>query len=369
MGIYSTKSIYENSVALDDVQIEEIHEENFMEAALRHTYENTTNLNKVMKSIGIMELSYYEEHGEDMIYEAGDVKGLFAKLKAVIMKIWAKIKSLFNKFFAKIQSFGKDDKAFINKYKKEILKANMKDFEYKGYEFTLDKIDGRMLINRYDAFNIPGIDFNLLQNNPSPSDIQSFLDQYNKYDDDDIYDKLRGTLLNSKSSFDNSEFNKELFELFRNGESKKETLDTRKDALNRTSIIYFLTNINVLDKKMFKNDLTEVEKSIKDMIKELNKMEKEFDIKSGDDKALIEEKSKGLQLLRIGNNLNSQYLNMVEQVHAAKMQAFNDKRKQCKAICVKLLGRKAKNESYYDDEYDYSYNENFVSCLDDIKLV
>ena len=47
MGIYSINSINEASASsyLDDIQLEEVFEENYMEAALRHTYEIQENMN------------------------------------------------------------------------------------------------------------------------------------------------------------------------------------------------------------------------------------------------------------------------------------------------------------------------------------
>lgn len=371
MGVYSTRGIYESSVAIDDVELEEIYEENFTEAALRHTYENTCNLNNVMKTVGIMELAVLEETGEEMVYEAADVKGFFAKIKAIIMKIWAKIKSLFTKFFAKMQSFGKDDKAFINKYKKELLKADMKDFEYKGYEFTIEAVtaNGAFSNMKKAPFVQSSFDFGNGKNFTGAKDPSNY---YKDKDTSDIMEKARALSIGSKSSsLDQSEFSKELFEVFRNGESTKETLDTKSNALDRGRIIQFLTNTNTTEKSI-KDDFKDIEKQIKEIIKALDKRENELSkLNKDDDTQKINQDSARLSVIRKANEIVNGCLTTIEQIEGAKMQAFNDKRKQCKAICVKLLGRKAKNESYYDDEYGYGgYNEgSYSSYLDDVKLV
>lgn len=372
MGIYSTRGIYESSVDLDAVETEEIFEENFTEAALRHTYEATCNLNNIMKSVGVLELSVFEETGEEMVYEAGAISGFFAKIKAAIMKIWQKIKSLFTKFFAKMQSFGKDDKAFINKYKKELLKADMKDFEYKGYEFTIDKLKAKEVEDNMKSIAAVKLAYGYGESaSTNYGDGFEPKQIFGDKDTSDILESVRAKAIASKSStLDQSEFTKELFETFRNGESNKETLDTKNKALDRGLIINFLVNSSTSEKGI-KDDYKGIEKSINEIIKKLDKAENENSkIAKDDDNAKINKQTNVLGVIRKSNEIVTGCLTIIEQVEAAKMTAFNDRRKQCKAICVKLLGRKAKNESYYEDDYGYEgYSENFSSFLDDVKLV
>lgn len=381
MGIYSTRGIYESSINLDATQPEEVFEENFMEAALRHTYENTCNLNRIMQTIGIAELAEFEETGRDVVYEAADVKGFFAKIKASVMKIWQKIKGLFTKFFAKMKSFSKDDKAFVNKYRKQILAADLTDFEYKGYEFTLDVATASGIQKKFDdnAKIKKAFDFGV-------DDIKEY--NWSKETDEaktvfgeeisDVIEEARGVAIGSSDSFDQKEFTEELFKLFRKGEDSKQDLDDKSDEIDPYEICRFLEGSSKT-KKDIEDDFRVTEKNIKKVIKKLTDAEnalykmksvKEADEENNnddkDDKLTDSDKSKRLKLVSTSSKIVNNCLTIMEQVEAAKMTAFNDKRKQCKAIAVKLIGRKnpnAKNESYgYNDD-------SFISYLDDVRLV
>lgn len=372
MGIYSVREAYEGSAYLEDVEVEEIFEDSFDEAALRHTYEIDSNLNAIMKTIGISELAVLESTGEEIVYEAGRAGGIIEKLKAAIKKIWEKIKSLFTKFFAKMQSFGKDDKAFINKYRKEIMAGSTKDLEIKGYNFTPDKIGGAKSI--LDAMKKVSIKMDGLSGitvdvafNYSSDRLSTIEDKDVKSEDTDIIEDLRAAAIGASSGLDAGEFAKELRSKLRGDEDSPITLDD--SDINKGEIVQFLMNASSGSKDI-KDDFKDTKKTCENQIRELEKCSKELSkIPKPTDENEVNSNSKKLQVISKCNTVVTNCLTILEQVEAAKMTAFNDRRKQYKATCVKLIGRKAKNESYeYDDDYS-SYNEDGIASLDNLRLI
>ena len=372
MGVYSLNSIYESSNYLDDVEEKEIYTEDFMEAALQNVYENTCNHHAMMKSIGIAELAVYESTGEEIVYEAGTASGIFEKIKAMLKKIWEKMKSLFTKFLAKMQSFGKDDKAFVTKYRKEILQGSTKDLNIKGFEFDTNVIDpdrawkNMKSIHKNFGLLADAIDtyININKNNPATVSPEKV---YFGESESEFNDKLRAAALGESGEMDSSEFQKELFERFRKGESKAQTLDDKD--IKKGEIINFLMNTNQIEKDINK-DMKDTKKIIDELIKKVDKAQR--DMGKFDSKTDEKEITNRAELVSFYSRASTHYneaLNILQVLSAARMKAFNDKRKQYKSICVKLIGRKAKNEGYeYGDEYD-SYNEGYESILGNIKFI
>lgn len=371
MGIYSVKEAYEGSAYLENTEVEDIFEDSFDEAALRHTYEIDSNLNAIMKTIGISELAVLESTGHEIVYEAGRAGGIIEKLKAAIKKIWEKIKSLFTKFFAKMQSFGKDDKAFVNKYRKQIMSGSTKDLEIKGYEFTLTEIgNAKSIIDAMKAVKIQmesGEDLNVSSAFSVSTSTEVSEERQVKVEDSDLIEKLRAAAIGSSSSLDAGEFAKELRSKLRKGEDSPVTLEG--NDINKGEIIQFLMNASTGSKDI-KDDFKTTKKTCEDQIKELEKVSRNLSkIEKPVDSDTVNTNSKKLTLVARFNTIVTNCLTILEQVEAAKMTAFNDKRKQYKATCVKLIGRKAKNESYeYDDDYS-SYNEDGIPSLDNLKLI
>lgn len=373
MGIYSVKEAYEGTAYLEDVEVEDIFEDSFDEAALRHTYEIDSNLNAIMKTIGVSELAVLESTGQEIVYEAGRASGIIEKLKAAIKKIWEKIKSLFTKFFAKMQSFGKDDKAFINKYRKQIMAGSTKDLEIKGYKFTPGNIgtaDEILKAMQSVSVKIKGLPSGATVDKAfsySSDHLEQINDNEVTSEDTDILEDLRAKAVGSSSGLDAGEFAKELRAKLRNDEDAPITLDDKD--INKGELVQFLMNAST-GSKTIKDDFKTTKKTCENQIRELEKCSKGLSkVEKPADSAKINTNSNKLQLISRCNTVVTNCLTILEQVEAAKMTAFNDQRKQYKATCVKIIGRKPKNESYeYDDDYS-SYNEDGIPSLDNLKLI
>lgn len=348
MGIYS---IHEsNESLLSNMEPYEIYTENFYEAGLQIAYETAVNQHNLMKAIGIQELAAIEETGEEIVYEAVNVKGIIDKMKAAIMKLWNKIKALVAKFAAKFQSFGGDDKKFINRYKKQILMGSAKGLEVKGYNYTPDALTVSDAVSK-------GLGTEAAK--AAKAVMGGATDT--KVNKDDFEDKMRGAIL-GKGSLDASEFSKELKAVYRGGEDSPETLEN----INKGEIVAFLSSGTDKAIKAIKGDLTTQEKEYNNAIKKLNDLEKKLLKEKPADGSKYAAASEGLANIADANQVFTAGMSLIQLVHSARMKAFNDKRHQCKSICSKIIGRKEpKNESYGYEDYDnFDEGASFISGVE-----
>lgn len=377
MGMFSrTGYLTESNIDIDSIPAQECYEENSMDSALRVMAETTANWNAIMESIGIEELAVYESTGTDIIYEEGTISNIFNKIKEVLKKIIEKIKGIFNKFITVLNSWTAKDKEFIRKYKADLLKANTKDFQFKGFKFTLPEVnmesfsDSLRDTTKNEYMSIIFRDGKTIDFNGIASDISTTSTEYEELkkrvmdNKEDILNEYRATFFkNSTSSVDASDFSKELFEVLRNRESTPETLDDKD--IDVFECIQSIENTE-RDKKNAKKLFDALNKGISDAIKEIDNISKEL-IRNTPDKSNDTNTNK-LNSAKIGfiSAVCSIYeseksINTI--VFGAYIQALKDQNRQCKSICVKLLTRKQpKNESA-------SYYEEGSSMLGNAKLI
>lgn len=370
MGVYSMQSIIDESTNyLDDVEFVDNGIEDVMESALHNIYESDQNLHNMMKGIGVAELAVYEQTGQDIVYEAGTASSVFARIKAGLKKIWEKIKSLFTKFFAKLRSYGKDDKAFISKYQKQILAGSTKDLKVKGFKFDTNAVTPQEAWSNMKTKNTMfQTSLSLLQlSDPSNSkfDSASKGDEKSIFGEDEgeFNDKLRASALGASGEMSASEFQKELYEKFRGGESKP--IELEDSDIKKGDIVQFLNNSSKTETTLSK-DMKDVKQTIEKLIKLVDKHDKHYSkSQTGETSGDVTKRGINLQYYtRMNTHLNAA-LAICQTVAAARMKAFNDKRGLCKSICVKLIGRKSKNEGYeFDDEQEVqSYGESALDAI------
>lgn len=370
MGVYSMQSINESTNYLDDVEFVDNGIEDVMESALHNIYESDQNLHNMMKGIGVAELAVYEQTGEDIVYEAGTASSVFARIKAGLKKIWEKIKSLFTKFFAKLRSYGKDDKAFVSKYNKQILAGSTKDLKVKGFKFDTDAVTPKSAWDNMKSKNNVFSTYLTGLKTTDPSNNKFMPIDHDKEEkaafgesESDFNDKLRASALGESGEMSASEFQKELYEKFRSGESKPETLED--NDIKKGEMIQFLSNSSKTEKDL-NTDMKNIKTTIEELIKLVEKHDKHYGkVQSGETDADITKRGINLSFYtRMNTHLNAA-LGICQTVAAARMKAFNDKRGLYKSICVKLIGRKSKNEGYeFGDEQDYqSYGESALDAI------
>ena len=235
MGIFKNDQTLTQDITLEslveDYKSPWYRGEDYTEAALEAVIDTTANYNMIMESIMTNELGYLEEYKEDIVYTEASVQGFILAIKKFLYKIWEKISSLCKSFMMFIDKQTKSDKAFLNKYKKDIFGKTLTDFEFDGYVFTINdaNIKSAMeLCNKIDA----NTDMKNLKSDEYKSDNPS----KDTADMEDKIEVLRANIckaINSKctsTKLGQSDFMKELFRAFRDGEEDKKPIGDRVEV-------------------------------------------------------------------------------------------------------------------------------------------
>ena len=132
---------------------EEIVDESFMAIA-----EAEINFNKIMMAIGIHEISEAAA-GRDVIYEAVDVKGLFARAKKWVVDFFTKVWQTLKGFGANIAAAFKTNKQLADKYADRI-KSGYGSYSKDGKKIKMwdfPNLDTALTGNKDNAFSNAGV--------------------------------------------------------------------------------------------------------------------------------------------------------------------------------------------------------------------
>jgi hypothetical protein len=325
----------------------------FTQLALDSVAESEENWNNIMKACAYTELANYHQTGEEYVYTEASGTGFLDNVKAFFAKLWEKIKALFKKFAIFIASLTKSEKDFVTTYKKDIAKAISNipsDAEIKGYKYTTDKAQDVV-----DA--IAGQATLRLGSNIVKKYADWDKDDDN-YDFEDVMEKVRGTLIPGNSGALNaSEYSKELYSLFRNGEDSPISIDLNAQLVNES-----MSLLNGYDK--IKNDANKVYRTCdklikgidKDITKASNDLSKEFGKKDRDSKQdsnvmLIYQRSSS-ELRALGTILQTS--------NGIFLSALKEWAHQAKSVCVKVVSYKAKHEGY---SFSHSEGTGFLESV------
>ena len=372
-----------------------------LEGALMHVYENECNYNAIMKAVGISELKYYQETGQELfINEAGAFGGFINKVKAFFKKVIEKIKQIFHKFMAVINQYTMSDKDFVKKYEKELYRKDLKDFEFNGYTFenletnhttintnvsktvtsyhpnfaTLTATDGAYA--KSDNFYSADTDRSrrystraataskigtATMDNPA-SDWNG--DNYGKDKDmDSLKETMRGGLI-GKGSIDESELREELQEMLY-GDTEKENFEVKSIR----EWLQYITNAS--------KDIKDVDKSQKTFTKDIDSFIKKFEesqkdyakisddeivgksvnsktvtAKSASDRTAA--KNKVIESMNKYLDVARSISNDIVVIFGMLTQAYKDRNRQAKAICVKALSYKHESANLYNESASYT---------------
>lgn len=213
---------------------------------------------------------------------------------------------------------------------------------------------------------------------------------------DDYKDSMRGTVIarikaeddfcagasgaieltssSNTNAYDSSEYTKELFEEFRNGESSPEGIE-KKDILTMYggSVNSMMTFIKDFDK--IKSNINKAEssltKTIDKHIENMNKLENDY-VKENRDKntgaGVKTYNELVIQATSLYQTVWGAYKEIQVQAFSALLQAAKDACAQAKGICVKVIGMNKKMTESYDYEDESSYNSDY-SFISSVKLV
>lgn len=356
MSIYATTNIFNESTTVDidlDTIEESVHEPGIV-GAMQHVLESEENWSKIMEAVAFDELSYFAENGTEMIYESSRISGFIAKVKDFFKKIIEKIAGLFKKFIAMIDAFTKSDADFIKKYRNQLIKANTKNFEFKGYRFTTSAVD----INKCDSVMESHIK-SIMPEFKSSIDVTKLKDTVQKVREnrEDILENLRGKCV-GQTSVESGEFQKKLFKKLRNGEESPVTIE----KVNVSELLSAISGGSAA-KKAAEKAYKDLKKSIEDKIKALDKMEKEYTKDVPDkDSTKSAKASAAVSYISTYSGLLRDQASILQTVNGAVLSAIRAENRQAKSVCVKLLSYSPKNESYLDESASGSF-------LDSVQLV
>lgn len=361
MGIFSTINESVNCTmldySLDNVQ-ESCHDD-FTYASLHDIAVCESNMNRLFSQMGIEELRSYEESGDsDLVYVTeGAFSGIIAKIKAFLISVWNKIKAIFKKFMSLIDSFTKSDKDFLNKYRTDLAKAETKDFKFKGYKFTLEAVtiakvqtETAKIMGEYDLTQAVKIE-KALNDKERVSDVI-----------ENMYSNVGGSGVTT-----HNELAKHFFETLRSGNDSKEEIDVT-DSI-KGEIIKQLDGSKD-ERKKAKKEFDEAKKAIDRRVKELTKIEttlaKNFkgsggevpddeELKNGettisnkyskDGNNITYKRGSVISAIGVWSKLLHAELEIIQLANGCILTASKDYSRQCKAVLVKLLSYKPKNES------------------------
>jgi len=344
MGIYSA-TVNESTKVYNELIIEcnmnDIYGVN--EAALNIVAEAEDNYARLMKCVGIEELVCYESTGELMVYSEEAGKGFIAKVKEFFMNLLAKIRGLFKKFMAMFDSYVKGDKEFAKKYKKDLMTItkSLKDFKYNGYNFT---IEGKPSVQ--DVFN------KLNSYTTAPADYDAAVRA--RTDAEDTYETMRGAVISGSGTLTASEFSKELFAHFRDGQNSKEDIEN----VDVTKILRELEGVDKWKSDLNK-ELSAFEKATNKVIKDLEKEQNDL-VKTAPTNTNA---SQDITILSVQVQFARKAFEIAQAYNAARMTAIKDNARQNKAIASALLRYNPKNESTTEPQFNYSEDTSFLSGL------
>ena len=343
---------------LEDVSIIDLPEAaSFYQCALEATAMDEANWNGIMQACGLQEYAYFVETGDEFVYNEAAGAGFIESVRNFLNKVWEKIKSIFKKFMVFLGAHMKSGKEFINKYRSDINKAVANipsNAQFNGYEFTLNEYKDKVLDKAATKFKndvsstlnnatLTSSNIGSLKSIDTIGNAKITVDDNWSYEDE--MEKVRGGLLDkSGSTFSTSEFSKELFEMLRKGSSTKENMDLNSNLVT--------TAIAELDSGK------EVKKAADDVYKIINKWFSDFDKALG---KVQNEMSKSktpnaddLKWVQRAISLTKGTSSAIQTANGIFLAACKDRENQAKAICVKVVSFKSKNEGYSFDNYDGS---------------
>lgn len=240
-------------------------------AAYRIALENEQNYNMIMNAFMIKEMQVLESTGQEMVYEAVDIKKFFSLVAEQVQKWWSKIKGIFKKLVDNIMVRVNASKAFIKKYKGKTFVIPTDEF--KGYEFGGIFNDASIYTSITDL--IPATASDISANADSEEKANAYVEKYKK-DLEDRREMMRGAAcgdLANKVSAD--KFDEELKKAYF-GEKGKHVLKLTKSF---DAILSDLENAKK-ERDGIKKAYKSAEEATRKLLGEVKKAEREVDKKN-----------------------------------------------------------------------------------------
>jgi len=315
-----------------------------LQGAMYAVLDNTKNWNRICEAASLMELQYYNEHGTNVwAMEEGALDGFVNTVVKFLKSVAKKIQEMFQHFLGFISSMVSKDKDFVKKYQKDIMAkasrlSSNNSIEIEGYTFKdLDKGDSVFNKGFTDAFAATQVSGTLAE------DIRN-----NKVDSDyieELKETLRGKIIND-SKLDSDEFKTKLKEKFYGSEDKDTIEVTSSAEITKLLSIIKDTSTNTKNAESAKKKLiSDIDKAIKDIEKSAKDFEDQaMDAKDDND---VKTKTSRASYNRYKADILRSMSNDYTVAFGVLLDAYKDRNRQARAVCVKCLGLKQESASYY----------------------
>jgi hypothetical protein len=198
--------------------------DNYHEAVLAAVAEGESNYNTLMMAIGVHENKVIRESGE-CVYNEGALHNFWERVKKFFMSIIAKIKGIWTKFMSRFDAQFKGGKSFYDKYKSQLAekfsKMDKDKVKFVGYKFThcddKNSMYGSSVVSQAGDL-LGGASIGTNPGSIGADAVEKILSAREKLDDG--LNTYRGKLVGA-GECSTSEYNKELYQYFRNGENAK----------------------------------------------------------------------------------------------------------------------------------------------------
>ena len=311
---------------------------------LMYIYENECNYNAIMKSVGLSELKYFKETGNDLLLcEAGARKSLWEKFIGFLKTVKEKIIQIFNKFVAYIRSKVGSDSSFVSKYAKKLKLVDVTNMTFVGYE---------------KLFDAPNVDIisNDLVTNLDPVKMTKKVDDEQDFIETNE-EQARGKILGKTEGFTEAEFKDELEEMLAGDKIEMDV--TSKMVSDAVDLIKDTTKtINKIEETKRK-----AVKVIDDAIKRFETWVKGVDynaekLQFADGKAAEKDNvKKSIDYNKMQIPIMRTISNDLTYAFNAKVEAVKRANKQARQLCVKVLSYKPKNESAMIGSYNNIFDD------------
>lgn len=334
---------FDTSNLNQDVYIEETH----LFATLKFISESKSEFRECSK-----ELYKYISESNDVEAINESFGDFFDKVKDIIDKFIKFVKTMIAKFLTGLNGMFKSEK-YLNNHLDDLKKfGSDHEFDMDVYEFThLDDPDIPKNValtsfqEQYDDINKKIQDLKEKDQSDMIDAISAIYTQFTNELQNSWYDEFRARVIGSDSPISSSDYASELFSLFRNDSSDKESKTIDGNEVSETIIRY--KGYNDIKKSVQKNQ-TQIEKDYEAIKKQVGSMlyrnkDNRLDLVFGEDK-----NSTGITVSNdVMNKINlfvkskADQISQMSSIHAialsAKLDAINDSFKQDKTVLYKAL--------------------------------
>ncbi len=362
----------DTSVKLRNMVEAPLSEESYFDQTLDFIIECKKEFNNATKGLN---KSIIESAGDEYVINESFAE-FFSKAKKIIDKFLKFIKSIYDRFVTRLMQSIKSD-AHLKRHKSEFSKFSPDDyFDINGFNYTFN--DDIPKIDALAQFNSDFVKLSLDKNDLTSTEkmkdkIAAVQNELNILLSQGYYDTVRRDVINGDNPISMEKFPKELFCIFRDGESEKDEITVKKD--------FVMDAYNAFeDYKSFisrvRNTKISIDKQYEDIKKQLQKMVSTNYSKSGDlititlpdggDPNIIQY-NKGLTIamdsfVKAKVNQVSEISSIHAMAFASKLDAINEYYSQSKMVLYKALSKiqrvhKESDEVYKDVEYYAGFYE------------